>query len=103
MARRAGPLNPELAVNLIRAQLEAGQTEGAVSVAETAGPQFANSFEFDVVTGNLFLAHGVAGPACTALRSADRLQPQQAEIALPLATACLENKDVASARAALAS
>jgi len=102
-ARRDGPLNPELAVNLIRAHLEAGHTEGAVSVAETAGLQFANSFEFDVMTGNLFLAHGVAGPACTALRSADRLQPQQAEIVLPLATACLESKDVASARTALAS
>lgn len=102
-ARRAGPFSPELAVNLIRAHLEAGHTDRAVSVAEAVAPQFASSAEFDVTMGQLFLAHGVAGPACAALRSADRLQPQQPEIALPLATACLENKDIASARAALAS
>jgi Flp pilus assembly protein TadD len=102
-ARKSGPLSPELAVYLIRAYLEAGHNDRAVRVAETADPQFADSAEFDVMTGNLFLAHGVAGPACSALRSADRLQPHQLEIALPLASACLENKDVASARAALAS
>jgi tetratricopeptide (TPR) repeat protein len=102
-ARKAGPLSPELAVNLIRAHLEAGQSDQAIRVAEAAGPQFASSSEFDVITGKLFLAHGVPGPACGALGSADRLQPQQPEIALPLASACLESKDVASASAALAS
>jgi len=52
--------------------------------------------------GNLFLAHGVAGPACSALSAADRLEPQRPEIVLPLATACLEIRDLATARAALA-
>jgi Flp pilus assembly protein TadD len=101
-AKQAGPMSPELAINLIRANLESGQTARAVAVAEEAGPQFAGSVEFDQMIGNLFLARGVAGPACSALRAADRLQPQRPDIALPLATACLESRDIATARAALA-
>ena len=102
-ARNAGPLSPELAVNLIQAYLEAGHSDHAIHVAEAAGPKFAASSEFDLMTGNLFLAHGVASAACAAFRSADRLQPHQPEVALPLASACLESKDAVSAKAALAS
>ncbi|PYT30373.1 MAG: hypothetical protein DMG58_14595 [Acidobacteria bacterium] len=101
-AKQAGSLSAELAINLIRAHLEGGQTARAVAVAEEAGPQFAGVVEFDQMIGSLFLAHGVPGPACSALRAADRLEPQRLEIVLPLATACLESRDVATARAALA-
>jgi len=100
-ARKAGPLSPELAINLVRAHLEDGQSARAVAVADEAGPQFSGSAEFDQMIGNLFLAHGMAGPACSALRAAGRIEPQRPEIALPLATACLETRDIAAARAAL--
>jgi Flp pilus assembly protein TadD len=102
-ARQAGPLSPELAINLVRAHLEAGHADRAGITADAVGPQFASSVEFDVILGKLFLAHHVAGRACSTLRAADRLQPRQPEIALSMAAACLEDKDPASARAALES
>src|SRR5437899_930934 len=91
------------AAGLCRAETaRATQTARAVTVAEEAAPQFAGSAEFDQMIGNLFLEHGAAGPACLALRAADRIEPQRKEIALPLAAACLESRDLAAARAALA-
>ena len=59
-ARQAGPLSPELAINLTRAYLEAGQNERAVSTVETAAPQFANMADFHVLTGKLLFEHGLA-------------------------------------------
>ena len=102
-ARQAGPLSPELAINLTRAYLERGQKERAVSTMETGAAQFADLTEFHVLSGKLLLDYGMAMPACAALARADRLEPRQSEIALPMAAACVAGNDLAAARAALTS
>ena len=101
-ARQSGPLSPELAINLTRAYLEAGQHERAVGIVEAAAPQFANITDFHVLAGKLLLEHGLPAPACAALSRADRLEPRQSEIALPMVAACLAAKDLQAAQRALA-
>jgi Flp pilus assembly protein TadD len=101
--RQIGPLSPELAINLMRAHFEAGQTDRAVGIADAADRKFGDSAEFNVAAGKLFLAERSPGRACAALKKADRLQPRDPEIALPLAEACLQSNDLPSAQSALES
>lgn len=100
-ARRTGPLTQELAVNLMRADLEEHQDRRALDVLESAAGQFAREAGFHAVAGKLLLDHGLVAAACTELSKADRLAPREVQIALPLAAACLAANDLPGARAAL--
>lgn len=101
-AGQLGPPNAELALNLVRAYLYAGERERAVSVARASSSQFRDQPEYYLAAGKAFLAEGLAGQASSFLSVANRLAPENPGIVLPLAQAYLNQRESALALAALA-
>jgi len=100
-ASQAGPPSPELSVNLIGAYLDSENKDRALEVARAAARKFEGQPAFDLALGKCFLAHNLPAEARASLEEANRLAPLQPGIVIPLADACLRQKDVAAARKAL--
>jgi len=71
-AERSGMETPELAVNLIRANLTAGKTDQALAVAASASVQYEASAAFQSAAGKVFLEAGLPRPARTYLLASPR-------------------------------
>lgn len=95
------PPNRALSINLIRAYLDSGQESQARRIAESSEQKFHDSPAFFLALGNCFLHHGLAGQGRAALERANRLMPAQPEIVLPLAEACLQQRDIPCATRSL--
>ena len=102
-AGKEGPFSQELAVNLIRARLEARQVKQAMAFVESTSRQFAGEAGFHLVTGKLLFEHGLDAASCSELSKANRLAPNEIEVAMPMAAACLSANELAAAKAALLS
>jgi protein O-GlcNAc transferase len=100
-ASKTGPFSPELAVNLVRAHLDAGDRDEALKVLGHGQTAFADSPAFELALGKTLLAHDMPSEAVTSFKRADSLAPQQPEILLPLAEACLQLPDISCANDAL--
>jgi tetratricopeptide (TPR) repeat protein len=100
-ASQAGPSSPELSVNLIGAYLDSGNKDRALEVARSAARKFEGQPAFDLALGKCFLAHNLPAEARASLEEANRLAPLQPGVVMPLADACLRQKDAAAARKAL--
>ena len=100
-AARLNPPAPELFANLIRANLDIGDRQTALKLAERAKTVFEAAAPLHLALGNIFLAHGMPAAAREYLTQADRLAPSQSEILLPLADACLQLHDLQGATVAL--
>jgi tetratricopeptide (TPR) repeat protein len=102
-AAKAGPADAAVSINLIRAYLDNGERGRAFRLADSSSQNFRNSPAFFLALGKFYLRHGLFAQAREALEQAGRLTPSEPAINLPLAEACLEQKDARSALQALRS
>src|SRR3954470_21664732 len=70
-AERKGRSGPELAVNLVRAQFEAGDRQEGLKTARDASRHFQDVPAFQLALGKVFLESKIAGEAVTSLKRAD--------------------------------
>ena len=88
---------------MIRAYLEAGESEQAVREAESASQQFKLEPGFHLEVGRFFLRYGLIEQARVSLERANRLAPHEPEIVFPPAEAYLLEKDTSAALVTLQS
>lgn len=89
-AQAPGENRPEVAYNLVRAELAAKTLDEARDEARTAAIPLSSDFKWQASIGHLFLEHHQPGDAVPYLSRAYALRPDSAEIRHSLAAACLE-------------
>jgi len=101
MLRAARPPRPDVAFNLVRAQLEAQHPDEANREAESDSKTFGNNADWSAAVGRAFEENGRPREAGEYLAAALRARPDSPEIQQQLAGVRLELKDGAGAMAAL--
>jgi tetratricopeptide (TPR) repeat protein len=91
-AQAPGKNQPEVAYNLIRAELAANRLDDARAEARKATRSLDSNFKWQAAVGQMFLQQHQPGDAVPYLSRAHTLRPDSAEIRQRLAVACLESK-----------
>ena len=91
-AQAPGESRPEVAYNLVRAELAANRLDEASGDAGTAAKSLDSDSKWQAAIGQLFLERHQAGDAVPYLSRAHALRPDSAEIRQALAAACLESE-----------
>jgi tetratricopeptide (TPR) repeat protein len=96
-ASEGGTKSPDIAFNLVRAELAAARAEDARKEAENAAKTLGADSAWRRAIGQLFLQYNQPGDAVVHLAEAARLEPYSDEIRRQLAAAYLEAGDVTRA------
>jgi tetratricopeptide (TPR) repeat protein len=91
LAQAPGKDRPEVAYNLIRAELAANRLDEARGEARKAARSLDSNFKWQAAVGQLFLEQHQPGDAVPYLARAHALRPDSTEIRQRLAVACLES------------
>lgn len=90
-AEAPGESRPEVAYNLIRAELAANRLDEARGEARRAAKSLDSNFKWQAAVGQMFLQRLQPGDAVSYLSRAHALQPGSTEVRQKLAVACLES------------
>jgi tetratricopeptide (TPR) repeat protein len=91
-ARTLSPERPDVAFNIIRAELEEHRSNDARRDAEAMARTFGTEAEWRVAVGREFAEHGLAREAIAHLKEALRLRPDSDEVRHLLARADLDTR-----------